>query len=100
MSSGSGSSGSSSNTNDPYRSKTTKRNNDGTGTTWNTRGVSGKTDDGRLYGGTSTHTTQWDGNTNTRRSYDVNPSPSGGWNIQDDHTTNQNASKGSDKRHK
>lgn len=43
-------------------------------------------------GGTSAHVTHWsnDGNGNSERtSSDLNPSPSGGWTVDNTHTTQQ-----------
>jgi len=44
------------------------------------------------YGGTSSHVTVWsnDGQGNSERtSCDLTPSPSGGWDVSDTHTTKQ-----------
>lgn len=73
----------------------TKKNDDGTGQSHTTKWVGNSE-----YGGTSTHVTNWDSNTNKRESYDINPSKSGGWTIDNSHSTDQNESKGSPGRHK
>ncbi len=51
------------------------------------------------YGGSEGHVTNYDSDKNTRDSYDISPSPTGGWLIDDFHHTDQNYQKGDPRRH-
>ena len=52
------------------------------------------------YGGSEGHVTHHDSDSNSRDSYDIEPSRSGGWLISNSHHTNQNEPKGSRNRHR